>query len=88
MHYEDQGAFTGEVSAAMLNDLGVKYVIIGHSERRAMFNETNESVNKKLHQAFKYDLTPILCVGEDLQNRENNETECVIKEQLHLNLQV
>lgn len=86
MHYEDQGAFTGEVSAAMLNDLGVKYVIIGHSERRAMFNETNESVNKKLHQAFKYDLTPILCVGEDLQNRENNETECVIKEQLHLNL--
>lgn len=86
MHYADEGAYTGEISTPMLRDLGVEYVIIGHSERRAMFNETNETVNKKLHQAFKYELTPILCVGEDLHNRENNETECVIKEQLHLNL--
>lgn len=86
MHFEDQGAYTGEVSASMLTGIGVEYVIIGHSERRAMFNETNETVNKKLHQAFKYGLKPILCVGEDLSNRENEETECVIKEQLYLNL--
>lgn len=75
MHFEDQGAFTGEVAANMLKAIGVTYVIIGHSERRAMFNETDESCNKKLKQAFAYDLKPILCVGESLEQRESGKTE-------------
>lgn len=86
MHYEDSGAYTGEVSAPMLNSIDVTYVIIGHSERRAMFNETDETVNKKLHSAFKYDLIPILCVGETLEQREKGLTEVVISKQLELDL--
>lgn len=82
MHYEESGAFTGEIAPQMLQSLRVEYVIIGHSERRAMFNETDESVNKKLHAAFAHDLTPILCVGEHLEERENGTTEEVIKEQI------
>ncbi len=82
MHYEEKGAYTGEIAPQMLTSLGVSYVIIGHSERRAMFNETDESVNKKLHAAFNHGLTPILCVGEKLEQRENGQTEAVIKEQL------
>lgn len=82
MHFEEQGAFTGEVAPQMLTSLGVRYVIIGHSERRAMFNETDASVNKKLHAAFQHDLTPILCVGEQLEERETGKTESVIKAQL------
>src|SRR5690625_4314398 len=74
MHYEESGAFTGEVSPAMLKDLGVSYVVIGHSERREYFNETDETVNKKVHAAFKFALTPIVCVGESLEQREANET--------------
>ena len=62
MHFEESGAFTGETSPKALQDLGVKYVILGHSERREMFNETDESVNKKTLAAFKYNLTPIVCV--------------------------
>ena len=69
MHWEDKGAYTGEVSGAMLKDLGVEYVIIGHSERREYFGETNETVNRKAHAAFKYGLKPIICVGESLLQR-------------------
>lgn len=82
VHFEDNGAFTGEVSAPMLNEINVEYVIIGHSERRAMFNETDETVNKKIHQALKYDLIPIVCVGESLEQRESNQTESHIGMQL------
>ena len=70
MHYEDNGAFTGEVSPAMLKDLGVKYVILGHSERRGYYNETNFTVNKKVRAALAHDLRPIICVGESLEERE------------------
>ena len=82
VHFAEEGAFTGEIAPKMLVDAGVKYVIIGHSDRRAMFNETDESVNKKIHAAFNHGLTPILCVGEMLEHRENNQTETVIKEQI------
>ena len=81
MHYEESGAYTGETSPLILSDTGVKYVIIGHSERRQYFNETDETVNKKLHAAFKYDLIPILCVGEHLEERENNTTNQVVYSQ-------
>ena len=70
MHFEDSGAFTGEVSPAMLKDLGVKYVILGHSERRGYYNETNFTVNKKVLAALSHDLRPIVCVGESLEERE------------------
>jgi triosephosphate isomerase len=74
MHWEPEGAFTGEVSPLMLKDLGVKFVIIGHSERRQYFGETNEVVNKKLKSALKFGLNPIVCVGENLKEREENRT--------------
>ena len=70
MHYEEKGAYTGEVSAEMLRDLGVKYVIIGHSERRQYYNETDFTVNKKVHAALEAGLRPIVCVGESLEQRE------------------
>jgi len=70
MHFEDKGAYTGEVSGAMLKDLGLEYVIIGHSERREYFAETDDTVNKKAHAAFKYGLKPIICVGESLAQRD------------------
>ena len=82
MHFEEQGAFTGEIAPSMLTTTGVTYVIIGHSERRAMFNETDETCNKKLHAAYKHGLVPILCVGEALEHREGGKTEAVIKEQI------
>jgi triosephosphate isomerase (TIM) len=74
MHFENSGAFTGEISPVALADVGVQYVIIGHSERREMFNETDESVNKKTLAAFAHGLTPIVCCGETLEQRENGET--------------
>ncbi len=70
VHFEDHGAYTGEVSAAMLKDLGVKYVIIGHSERRQYWNDTDAIVNKKVHAAINAGLYPIICVGESLEQRE------------------
>ena len=86
MHFAEEGAYTGEISGKMLKAIDVKYVIIGHSERRAMFNETDESVNKKLHAAFQYGLTPILCVGELLEHREAGQTESVVGRQVELDL--
>lgn len=74
MHYEDNGAYTGEVSPAMLAEIGVSHVILGHSERRAYYNETDETVQKKVHAAFAHQLAPIICVGETLEQREANET--------------
>jgi triosephosphate isomerase len=82
MHFEESGAFTGEISPKALADLGVQYVIIGHSERREMFNETDESVNKKVLAAFKYNLTPIVCCGETLEQRENGETMSLVGGQI------
>jgi triosephosphate isomerase len=79
LYWEDSGAYTGEISAPFLKDTGCKYVIIGHSERRAYFNETNEGVNKKLKAALKHNLIPIVCVGESLEQREKGETFDVVK---------
>ena len=82
MHFEENGAFTGEISPVALNDLGVGYVILGHSERRELFGETDEIVNQKTHSAFKHNLTPIICVGETLEQRESNVTEDIVKAQV------
>lgn len=74
MHFAENGAYTGEISAKMLKSIGVEYVIIGHSERRQYFNETDETVNKKIKAAFENELKPIVCVGETLEERENGKT--------------
>ena len=80
VYSEDSGAFTGEISAPMLKDVGCNYVIIGHSERRQYFGETNESVNQKVNAALAHDLKPIICVGEQLEEREAGRTETVIED--------
>ncbi|MBR5388340.1 MAG: triose-phosphate isomerase [Clostridia bacterium] len=80
--WADSGAFTGEISAEMLKETGVEYVIIGHSERRTYFGETDESVNLRLHQALKCGLKPIVCVGETLFEREKKRTNKVLKRQV------
>lgn len=82
MHFEESGAFTGEVSPVMLADIGVTHCVIGHSERRELFAETDESVNKKAHAAFAHGIIPIICVGESLEQRESGITESHIKEQV------
>lgn len=82
MHFEESGAFTGEISPVALADLGVQYVIIGHSERREMFAETDESVNKKALAAFNHGLTPIICCGETLEQREAGETNNIVGSQV------
>ena len=82
MHWEEKGAYTGEVSGKMLKSIGTEYVIIGHSERRQYFAETDETVNKKLKAAFANELKPILCVGETLEQREQGIQEKVITEQV------
>lgn len=86
VHWEDAGAFTGEISGPMLLEMGVRYVVIGHSERRQYFGETDETVNKRLKAAQKHGLTPILCVGETKQQRDNGETEAHIFSQLEKDL--
>lgn len=86
MHWEKQGAFTGEISPEMLKDIGCDYVIIGHSERRQYFAETDETVNRKIKAAFAYGLTPIMCVGETLEQRQKGDTERVIATQVKADL--
>ena len=86
LHWEDKGAFTGEISAEMLLDLSCRYVIIGHSERRQYFGETDESVNKKVKQALKKGLLPILCVGETLAEREAGKLNDIISRQVTVGL--
>ena len=86
MHYEKSGAYTGEISAQMLAELGVKYVIIGHSERRQYFAETDVTVNKKIHAALDAGLRPIVCVGESLQQREQGVTLEFIRQQVKIAL--
>ena len=81
MHWEEKGAYTGEVSGKMLKSIGVEYVIIGHSERRQYFAETDETVNKKIKAAFENELKPIVCVGESLEQKENGQTDEIITSQ-------
>ena len=87
MHYEESGAYTGEISGKMLKSINVEYVIIGHSERRQYFNETDETVNKKIKSAFQNNLKPIVCVGETLEQREAGKAEEIITKQTELALQ-
>ena len=84
LHFEDKGAFTGEVSAQMLKELGVSHGIIGHSERREYFAETDDTVNAKVIQALKYDLVPVLCCGESLKQREDGITFDFIRSQIKI----
>ncbi len=86
MYFEEKGAFTGEISPSMLTEAGVKYVILGHSERRQYFAETDETVNKKVHKAFKHGLIPIVCCGESLSQREQGITIDWIRMQIKIAL--
>ncbi len=86
IHWEDEGAYTGEIAGEMLTEVGVRYVIVGHSERRQFFGETDETVNKRLLAAQRHGLTPILCVGETKQQRDAGETELLIATQLKKDL--
>jgi triosephosphate isomerase len=82
MHWEDKGAYTGEISPLMLKEIGIDYCIIGHSERRQYFNETDETVNRKVKAALNHGIKPIICVGETLEQRDNNEEEQVVEQQV------
>ena len=84
LYFEEKGAFTGEISPEMLTDAGVKYVVIGHSERRQYFAETNETVNKKVLKAFEHGITPIVCCGESLEQREQGITIDWIRQQIKI----
>ena len=86
-HFEESGAFTGEVSIPMLKELGITHCIIGHSERRQMFNETDETVNKKVHKLIENDITPIMCIGETEAEFDAGKTEEVIRTQLDKDLE-
>ena len=87
MYYEESGAYTGEIAPSMLEEAGVKYVIIGHSERRDYFGETNEDVNKKVLKALEHGITPIMCCGESLEQREQGVTMDFIRQQVKVGLQ-
>ncbi len=87
MHYENKGAFTGEVSADMLMSVGCEFVILGHSERRTIFKESDELINKKIHAAISAGLTPIFCIGETLDEREKGITFDVVKRQMNIGLE-
>ena len=87
MYYEEKGAYTGEISPAMLTDVGVKYVVLGPSERREYFAETDESVNKKMLKAFEHGITPIMCCGESLTQREQGVTMDFIRQQVKIGFQ-
>ena len=82
MYFEEKGAYTGEISPNMLVDAGVKYVVLGHSERRGYFGETDADINKKMHKAFEHGLTPIMCCGESLEQREQGVTMDFIRQQV------
>ncbi|MEX1038919.1 MAG: triose-phosphate isomerase [Acidimicrobiia bacterium] len=82
VHWEEAGAFTGEISAPMLNRLAVKYVIVGHSERREHFGETDQDVNRRIRAILKHEMTPVVCVGESLEQREGGEDQDVVRAQL------
>jgi triosephosphate isomerase len=82
LHWEREGAFTGEISAVMIRDTGARYVIVGHSERRTLFGDTNETVNRKTHAALTAGLVPIVCIGETLDQRDRNETMAVLDRQV------
>ena len=84
MHFEEKGAFTGEIAPNMLTDVGVKYVIIGHSERREYFAETDATVNKKVLKAFEHGITPIICCGETLEQREQGVAVDFIRQQIKI----
>ena len=86
LHWEREGAFTGEVSAQMIREAGAEYVIVGHSERRTLFGETDANVNRKVAAAFAVGLTPIVCIGETLDQRERNETSEVLDRQIRQGL--
>ncbi len=86
VHFAEKGAFTGEISANMLKEYGVKYVIIGHSERRQYFGETDETVNKRTHAALAAGLIPIVCIGETLEERETGKTEKVLDRQIEVGM--
>ena len=87
MYFEEKGAYTGEISPNMLTDAGVKYVVLGHSERREYFAETNETVNKKMLKAFEHGLIPIMCCGETLEQREQGVTMDFIRQQVKVGFQ-
>lgn len=82
MHFEESGAYTGEISPTMLQEIGVEYVVLGHSERRQMFNETDETVNKKVEAAVKHGIKPIVCVGETLEQKEAGKEKEIVKGQI------
>ena len=85
-HWEDSGALTGEISLPMIKDCGADYVIVGHSERRHIFNETDKWINNKIKAILSHGLIPILCIGETIEQRENGDTESVLENQLEKGL--
>ena len=87
MYFEEKGAYTGEISPNMLVDAGVKYVVLGHSERRGYFGETDEDINKKMHKAFEHGLTPIMCCGESMEQREQCVTMDFNRQQVKIGFQ-
>src|SRR5699024_4522444 len=82
MHWADEGAFTGEISPKMLNEIGIDLIELGHSERRKYFNETDASINKKVHAALSYNIRPLICIGENMEQKKNNISKEILASQL------